>query len=529
MTFRKVFGLAALVLFSACLQAHPCLAQTPDCSDKTPAKFKLLTGQPGLNYDIVGRAVIQTYNKTVPPNERLVACESQGSLESVGALSQGKATFAIVQSDVMHSVWFGHHLFVAENTSTGCVFRADKQPIVAGSEPLYLIAPLYAETLHILLRPHLSISNLGQLKGRRVWVGSLGSGTYLTAERVLGAAGLGMCDISSNDDDGRSLDTTDDALTALTSMKLDAVFFTGASPTSAIQRAVDKSNGEIHLLPLDVPLLDQLSADGSYVETMIRKHDYASASSSPQGIPTVGVQALLIASRNLGNATVVDSFIQFFAADENQALVRQEIRSTQSAAVSASSPNHQTKPGVALGNLWSLPLLHAPTPAAFVGRFCPPETYHGQNVDARESFYQDPAKSWHRALLWIGLTLTLLVILLAWQPKRMGRWLVAKYPVLFCALLGIVLTWTVSSFVLWDLERQVNEDFTSIANSALHLVNYLTPYFGREALTRNGQTTLTIVRAILTALFLGGLWPSLKPVLRNRLWNPLVSWMKGAQ
>jgi len=394
---------------------------------------------------------------------------------------------------------------------------------------LYLIAPLYAETLHILLRPHLNISNLGQLKGHRVWVGSLGSGTYLTAERVLGAAGLGMCDISTSDDDGRSLYTTEDALTALTNMKFDAVFFTGASPTSAIQRAFDKSNGEIHLLPLDVALLDQLSADGSYVESMIRRHDYASASRSSQGIPTVGVQALLIASRNAGNATVVDSFVQFFADDENQDLVRQQIRSTLSPAVSGSSPNQQTKSQVAPSNFWYLPLLHAPTPAAFLGRFCPPETYQGHTVDAQESFYQDPAKLWHRALLWIGLALIVLVIIFAWQRKRIGPWLVAKYPVLFCALIGIVLTWTVSSFVLWDLERHVNEDFTSIANSALHLVNYLTPYFGREALTRNGQTTLTIVRAILTALFLGGLWPSLKPVLQNRLWNPLVSWMKGAE
>src|SRR5215469_1960792 len=465
MTFRKTSGLAALILSSVCLAAHASVAQTSDCSDKTPAKFRLLTGQPGLNYDMVGRAIVQAYNKTMPPNEHLLACESKGSLESVGILSAGKATFAIVQSDVMHSVWFGHQLFLPEDTSKGCVFRAQKQPIVGGKEPLYLVAPLYAEILHILLRPHLNISNLEQLKGHRVWVGSSGSGTYLTAERVLGAAGLGMCDISVKDDDGRSLYTTEDALTALTNMKLDAVFFTGASPTSAIQWAFDKSKGEIHLLPLDVTLLNQLSADGSYVESMIRKHDYASASSSPQGIPTVGVQALLIASRNEGNGAVVDSFIQFFADDENQALVRQQIRSTLISGISGSSPNQQTKPKVAPGNFWYLPLLQAPTPAAFLRHFCPPETYQGHTVDARESFYQDPAKFWHRALLWIGLIVILLLILFAWQRKRIGPLFVAKYPVLFCAFIGTVLTWTVSSFVLWDLERDVNEDFTSLANS----------------------------------------------------------------
>ena len=93
--------------------------------------------------------------------------------------------------------------------------------------------------------------------------------------------------------------------------------------------------------------------------------------------------------------------------------------------------------------------------------------------------------------------------------------------------LNYVLTWTATSFVLWNLEARVNEDLTSIGNSSFYLVDYLTPYFGREALTRSGQTTVTIVRAMLTALFPGGLWPSLKPMLQNRFWNPLVSWMKG--
>lgn len=529
MTFRKIFGLVALLLSSVLLRDHACLAQTSDCNDGSRSKYKLLTGQPGLNYDAVGRAIVDIYNKGVPASERLIACESKGSLESVARLSEGQATFAIVQSDVMHSVWFGHRLFVVANTTPGegCIFRVGQQPIAGGNEPLYLIAPLYAETLHVLLRPHLNISNLEQLKGHRVWVGSSGSGTYLTAERVLGAAGLGMCDISTNDDDGRSLSNTEDGLTALANMKVDAVFFTGASPTSAIQRAFDKSYGEIHLLSLDVGLLNQLSADGSYVESMIRHHDYATASGSPRGIPTVGVQALLITSRNSGNSTVVDSFIHFFADDENQAVVRQQIRSTLVPTVAGASPNQQASTKTSSSSVWRLPLLHAPTSAAFLSRFCPPGSYQGQTVDAQESFYQDAAKSWHRALFSIGLILIVLVILYAWQRKRIGPWLVAKYPILFCAFVGIVLTWTVSSFVLWNLEGRVNGDFTSIGTSSLYLVDYLTPYFGREALTRSGQTTVTIVRAILTALFLGGLWPSLKPMLQNRLWNPLVSWMKG--
>lgn len=525
MSRRKVLGLAAMVLSSTWLPIPACAAQTNDCSAETPAKFKLLTGQAGLNYNIAGRAIAEVYNKTVPPNEQLVACQSMGSIENVRELSEGKATFAIVQSDVMHSVWFAHQLFVAQDTAKGCMFRAEKKPIVAGKEPLYLIAPLYAENLHILLRPHLNISNLVELKAHRVWVGSPESGSYLTAERVLGAAGLGMCDISTSDDDGHSVDTTLEALGELNAMKLDAVFFTGASGTSVIQQAFNNSKGEIHFLPLDVNLMNQLSADGSYVETMIRKRDYSDVLANAQGTPTVGVQALLIVSPNRENANVVDSFMKFFADNDNQALVRQQIRSLLTSAGGGSK--QQTLQKVVPGGFSNLSLLQTATPPAFLDRFCPSDTSQGRTVAAQQLFYVDPASSWYRALLVIGLTLIFLLLVFAWQRKRIGPRVVAKYPVLFCSLIGIVLTWSISSFLLWYLERRVNEDFTSIGNSALHLIDYLTPYFGREALTRTAQTTITIVRAVLTALFLGGLWPSLKPVLRNRLWNPLASWMKG--
>lgn len=541
MASRRIFGLAAAILSATWFFVPVCPAQTQtqtqtnDCNDEAHAKFRFLTGQPGLNYDMVGRAIVHEYNEynsTKPSNEEpLVACESSGSIENVAKLSEGKATFALVQSDVMHSVWLDHHLFEAYGTGQSCVFRANKETIAPGTKTLALdlIAPLYAETLHVLLRPHLNISSLRELKGHRVWVGSKGSGGYLTAERVLGAAGLGMCDISTNDDDGYSPETTKEALNELREMKLDAVFFTGASPTSAIQDALDLSRGEIHLLPLDVDLINQLSADGSYVETMIRKDDYNNTASGPQGIPTVGVQALLIASqsKNKENVPVVESFIQFFAEDQNQSLVHKRLCCLLASAAGTSSSCQLI--GVPPTKVWKLPLLHAPTPAAFVSRFYPSGTTStGPTVSAYASFYKDPAHFWLQALLWVGLFLVVLVLFIIWLVKRAGK-RGDDYSVPLAAFVGFALTWTICSCLLWVWEGHVNEDFTSITSAARNLVRYVPPYFAREALTGKGQTLITIVRLILSALFLGVVWPFIKPYLRKWFWNRWDSWVKGRQ
>jgi hypothetical protein len=50
--------------------------------------------------------------------------------------------------------------------------------------------------VHILLRPHLNITNLEGLRGLKVWLGPPGTGTEYTATRLLRGAGfsLGECE-----------------------------------------------------------------------------------------------------------------------------------------------------------------------------------------------------------------------------------------------------------------------------------------------------------------------------------------------
>ena len=89
------FVLAAFPLLGPALGRA---ADGSECNAKPPTKPILLTGNAGLNYDMVGRAIADTYNLEVPPDKRKTVCGSDGSLQNVQKLSSNDGTFALVQS-----------------------------------------------------------------------------------------------------------------------------------------------------------------------------------------------------------------------------------------------------------------------------------------------------------------------------------------------------------------------------------------------------------------------------------------------
>lgn len=57
------------------------------------------------------------------------------------------------------------------------------------------MAALYPEVLHVVARKDAKIGSIAALRGKRVVVGDLGSGTEQTAKQVLEAYGLGFDDL----------------------------------------------------------------------------------------------------------------------------------------------------------------------------------------------------------------------------------------------------------------------------------------------------------------------------------------------
>ncbi|MGA8409608.1 MAG: TAXI family TRAP transporter solute-binding subunit [Candidatus Acidiferrales bacterium] len=505
MSRRIVCYLFSLLVSLFALPPAARAAIDPGCQAVAP-NHRLLTGPAGLNYDRVGQAIVTAYNSQHSGQDQLTACTDEGSIESVQLLSEGQAALAIVQSDVAHQAWFNHALRSALDAKQPCLLTPFKFP--PGDSRIRLIVPLFTEAVHVLVRPHLYISNVADLRGRRIWAGQPGAGGYLTAERVLAAAGLRMCDVAlvpAIAGSAHSTATLQDVLGDLQKMDIDAVFFTGAVPTQAIHDVFEPPDGEepgaeIQFLPLSVAMVSELSEDSSYVETMIRKNEYAPDVPGAQGVATVGVEALLVTSEDKDMAAVAESMVTFLAG--NMDSVRAHIPKDQPA-------------------LARLPLVDLPTPSALSRRYF----FH----PARQFFFKDPWDYWRRAIAWTAVIAILLIGLFCWQRKRFGS-RIMKWPTLLFASLVFVLVWVPTAFLMWHFERHVNGDFTSVGRALLLvLFVYFPPFIGKTAMTGNGQMTVTIARYLLVGLFGGAIWPSAKNLVSAWMWPRLSNWLRGGE
>jgi TRAP transporter TAXI family solute receptor len=558
---RKTFWcFLALAAFSL---PDPAVGQA-SCDAKSPEKPILLTGIAGFTYDIVGRAIADAYNQEAPPDKQITVCPSKGSLENVQKLSAHEATFALVQSDVAHALWFNHPLLKGDDPCFPI-----STALQDDSGQLQLITPLYSEVLHILIRPHLNVSSLADLRQRRVWIGGRQSGTFFTAERVLSAAGVRACDILEAES-YKNAPGAADALKQLRTMRLDAVFYTGAVPTNAIQDAVEGST-EIRLLPLDYGLVKRLTSDVSYVEILIRHKDYGQDFGNPRGTLTVGVQALLVTNKDFPDVTseLVDylssaknlQVVQAHVADllETQkkeghrieldylknnprefrrelliwsslSLDQEELKKTISEKIERAIKSKipvQLDPNETdlVWGYWKthedqdppIKIMELTTPAAFRDYF---------QSDARKAFQSPWWKSWILDVLVLAVVFLVLFGLVCRNRKKVGPKLL-KNPGVTFAVIGIVLAWITGAALMVHLEGDVNEDFSLFRTALLNILSYFMPVQGDTALTPNGQLTLRILGWVVVALGAGSLVPYIQSRLKVSVWQPLSEWLEG--
>lgn len=268
-----VAGLAGLLLpaVSAC---------TP--SDR-PGAVTVAGGEPGgfyLEFATLLAASLQRHGVA----DQAKALPTGGSLDNLGQLLTGQATFAIALAD------------------------AAAQKIGADSAPDVGIAALgrvYENYVHCVARKDSGIRDLAGLAGRTVAVGEPGSGTSLTTPRLIEAAGLGTMPVGEASAPATEKTVTvlnlglNDGLAALQDGSVDALFWSGGVPTAAIA----DSNGADALVFLDLSALipSIRGRSGPYYDrVLIPAGSYA-------GIPavwTVGVANLLLCRNDLDERTV---------------------------------------------------------------------------------------------------------------------------------------------------------------------------------------------------------------------------------
>ena len=278
--FRTLLVLAILLRWVPAVAAQTC--------DAT-----LLTGSENGYYYKLGMAIRQVAARTKDSNLNFNLCvqTTDRNLENMGQLEAGKVDFAIAQSDVTHDAWYGHPPKFKERAAD-----------------VRIVMPLYLEAVHILLRPHLNISRLEDLQGKKIGVYLAHSGNEYTTGHILAAVGL-----QPGGGTGKTYEavTTVDpvfcnSVRQLMDGSLDALFRVTVVPSVEMQDALKPDPGtgekddsgcaaasEIRLLPLDHELAERLMRDGSYIETLIPRSAYGQAESTL----TVGVESLLLAGK----------------------------------------------------------------------------------------------------------------------------------------------------------------------------------------------------------------------------------------
>lgn len=238
--------------------------------------FRIGTGGTAGTYYPVGGMIA---NAVSQPGKIVVTAQaSNGSLANVNAIAGGAMESGFSQSDV--ATW----AFNGTGPYTG-------KPKVA---ELRMIANLYPESIHLVVKKGSGIKTVADLKGKRVALDEPGSGTLINARMVLAAYGVQETDIKPE------YIKPNQAGDKLKDGSLDAFFFVGGSPAGAIAELASSGAG-IELIGLGGPQADGLRQANPYfaVDT-IPANTYKDVAA----VQTLAVGAQWVTSAKADNETV---------------------------------------------------------------------------------------------------------------------------------------------------------------------------------------------------------------------------------
>lgn len=193
--------------------------------------------------------------------------ESKGSIDNIKRIiSTENAAFAIVQSDVL-----------------GYLKKSKSAKMKETANKLRMIFPFYNEEIHLFANT--SIRSIEDLNGKRVIVGSQGSGTNMTVENLMKIANVKPA-LSIYDSPKKGV-------SMVVRGKADAVFYVAGKPVTLFSNLFKTQDSglreklsSVHFVPLDDK--NMLS---EYVRAKLEPEDYNIIS---KPVPTIAVKAMLI-------------------------------------------------------------------------------------------------------------------------------------------------------------------------------------------------------------------------------------------
>ena len=278
--------------------------------------FRIGTGGTAGTYYPVGGMIA---NAVSQPGKLVVTAQaSNGSLANVTGIAGGAIESGFSQADVASWAFTGKGVF-------------EGKPSVSG---LRLIANLYPESVHIVVRKGSGIKTVSDLKGKRVALDEPGSGTLINARTILAAYGIKESDIKPE------YIKPNQAGDKLKDGALDAFFFTGGSPAGAIAELASAGGG-IELLPIDGPQADAVrKSDGFFSPDVIADGTYKGVAATK----TLAVGAQWVTSDKADAQAVYDITKALFGPAGQQAMgaghAKGKFITKENAVIGAGIPFH---------------------------------------------------------------------------------------------------------------------------------------------------------------------------------------------
>jgi hypothetical protein len=273
--------IAAAIVTGAVSCGSPPATSSPQ--PRTIVRFT--TGPPGGGFYPLGEGLAQAYAASLP-DVTIQPLASGGAVANADAIQSGAADIGFAFADVAY-IAFG-----------GGLGRPSRP-----YDRLRGLAVLQLTPLHFVVRAESGIHSITDLRGRRVSAGLPTTGTALTVGLVLDAFGVRREDVEIENL------SFDDAARRLVDGTLDAMFDIAIYPADSVEMA---TKAHARLLPVVGPSIDRLRRDYPfYRAAVIPRGTYAGI---PEAVRTIGVDSLLICSRDLDESLVHDLTKGFFDA-----------------------------------------------------------------------------------------------------------------------------------------------------------------------------------------------------------------------
>ena len=203
--------------------------------------FRIGTGGTAGTYYPVGGMIANAVSQ--PGKIVATAQASNGSVANVTAIAGGAMESGFSQADVATWAQKGTGIYEGKSNVPG----------------LRLIANLYPESVHVVVRKDSGVKSVADLKGKRVALDEPGSGTLVNARAILAAYGLKEADIKPE------YIKPNQAGDKMKDGSLDAFFFTGGAPAGAIAELASAGSG-----------IDVLAIDGAPAEALKKSSPFFS-------------------------------------------------------------------------------------------------------------------------------------------------------------------------------------------------------------------------------------------------------------